>query len=185
MKRVGIDIDGVIADSQPLIIQKLNDCFGRSFSLEDFVDFKPEKMFGIDRRQLDDFIMERELEIIEEAVPLPGAVRTVKELIQTYKIYIVSARTPIYLSHTESWLKRFEIPYHDIKLLGQHDKRAACTGLCVDIFIEDSLKNATQVSSCGIPVLLMDATYNRSKLPDMVTRVYNWEEIKEYLGKNL
>lgn len=185
MKRIGIDIDGVIADSQPVIIQKLNHHFGSSYTLPDFVNFDPVKMFGMDRRQLDSFIMEREREIIEEALPIPGAVKTVSELAQIYGIYLISARTPVHTGRTESWLDRFKVPRHGLVLLGQHDKRAACTDLCVDLFIEDSLKNATQVSSCGIPVLLLDATYNRGSLPSLVTRVFSWREIKDYITGNL
>jgi uncharacterized HAD superfamily protein len=185
MKRIGIDIDGVIADSQPVIIKKLNDHFGSRYTLEDFVNFNPIKMFGMDRQQLDSFIMEREQEIIEEALPIPGAAETVSDLAQNYGVYLISARTPIHTQRTEAWLDRFKVSRHGLVLLGQHDKRAACTDQCVDLFIEDSLKNATQVSSCGIPVLLMDATYNRGELPALVTRVFNWREIKDYIIYNL
>ncbi|MCL5056879.1 MAG: hypothetical protein M1130_02560 [Actinobacteria bacterium] len=181
MKRIGIDIDGVIADSQPVIIKKLNHHFGSQCTLEDFVNFDPVKMYGMDRKQLDSFIMERELEIIEEALPIPGAVKIINDLVQSYGVYLVSARTPIHTRRTEAWLDRFKISRHGLVLLGQHDKRATCTGLCVDLFIEDSLKNASQVSSCGIPVLLMDATYNRGSLPAMVTRVFSWQEIWDYI----
>ncbi|MCL6477643.1 MAG: hypothetical protein K6T65_04430 [Peptococcaceae bacterium] len=182
MMRIGVDIDGVIADSQTVIIRKLNQHFGKSYTLADFVDFKPRKMFGVNRKQLDHFIMARELEIIEETLPIPGAVETLREL-EGCKIYLVSARSPAYYSQTADWLRKFNVPYHEVHLLGQHDKRRSCLDLCVDIFIEDSRKNAIQVSACGIPVLLMDATYNRGKLPEMVTRVFNWEQIREYILK--
>lgn len=184
MKKIGIDIDGVIADSQPVIIKKLNDYFGSSYALEDFVNFDPRKMFGMDRRQLDAIIMDRELEIIEEALPIPGAIETIGHLSRSYGIYLISARTPVYKKQTEKWLDRHNITRHGLTLLGQHDKRAACNDITVELFIEDSFNNALQLSSCGIPVLLMDATYNRKKLPDMVTRVYSWQEINDYITRN-
>jgi len=185
LKRIGIDIDGVIADSQPVIIKILNHHFGSRYTLLDFENFDPVKMFGMDRKQLDRFIMDREQEIVEEAVPLPGAVETIRDLSCSFGIFLVSARTPTHTGRTGEWLKKYKIPHHGLTLLGQHDKRAACTDLCVDLFIEDSKKNASQVSSCGIPVLLMDATYNRGSLPAMVTRVFNWQEIKDYITGNL
>ncbi|MFZ5643346.1 MAG: 5' nucleotidase, NT5C type [Bacillota bacterium] len=181
MKRIGIDIDGVIADSQPIIIKKLNNYFGKDYTLMDFVNFDPVKMFGLDRKQLDELIMTKELEIIEEAVPLPGSVATINELAEKHDIYIVSARTPCYLPQTELWLDRYGVPRKGLMLLGQHDKRGACNSLCIDLFIEDNKKNAAQVSSCGIPVLLLDATYNQGKLPYLVNRVFSWQEIKEYI----
>ncbi|MFZ5634881.1 MAG: 5' nucleotidase, NT5C type [Bacillota bacterium] len=182
MKRIGIDIDGVIADSQAVIIRKLNQHFGKSYTLADFVNFRPRKMFGINRKQLDDFIMARELEIIMETDPLPGAVETLREL-NGRSIYLISARSPAYHSQTLEWLRKFDVPYDGIRLLGQHDKRRSCLDLGVDIFIEDNKKNAIQVSSCGIPVLLMNATYNRGRLPEMVTRVFNWDQIREHISK--
>lgn len=181
MKRIGVDIDGVIADSQPVIIEKLNQHFGKNYKLEDFIDFNPVKMFGIDRKELDNIIMQRELEIIEEAEPVPGAVETLKELSAGNKILLVSARTPAYIDQTRAWLGKYQIPHDDLILLGQHDKRQCCLNLCVDIFIEDNKKNAGQISSCGIPVLLMDATYNQGKLPDSITRVHSWSEIRDYI----
>lgn len=180
MKRIGIDIDGVIADSQPVIISKLNQHFGKNYTLEDFINFRPRKMFGINRKQVNDFIMSRELEIIEEAVPYPGSVKALGKLDGCLEIHLISARSPRYAAQTEAWLKKYRIPYRGLRLLGQHDKRSSCLDLCVDLFIEDNKKNAVQVSSCGIPVLLMDATYNRGKLPEMVTRVFGWDQIISY-----
>lgn len=185
MKRIGVDIDGVIADSQPVIINKLNHYFGKYYTLDDFVDFDPVKMFGVDRNELDRFIMRWELEIIEEAVPLPGAVETLNELSGSKKIILVSARTPAYLGQTRAWLDRYGIPHDELQLGGQHDKRQSCLDLCVDIFIEDNKKNAEQIASCGIPVLLMDATYNRGKLPDTITRVHSWSEIRDCILNRL
>lgn len=185
MKRIGIDIDGVIADSQPVIIDKLNQHFEKNYTLQDFVNFKPQKMFGINRRQLENFIMTKELEIIEEVVPYPGAVKTLRELSESCLIHLVSARSPHFTGQTLAWLGANEIPYSQLRLLGQHDKRGACQELCVDLFIEDNRKNAIQLSSCGIPVLLMNATYNRGRLPDMVTRVFGWGDIEKYITKYL
>lgn len=185
MKRIGIDIDGVIADSQPVIIGKLNRHFGACYTLKDFINFRPVKMFGMKRRQLEDLIMTWEREIIEEAVPYPGAVTAINELAKKYEIHLISARSPQYHRQTLAWLKNYHIPHSRLMLLGQHDKRGACLDLCVDLFIEDSRKNAAQVSSCGIPVLLMNATYNRGRLPSLVTRVFNWEEIISCIHGNL
>lgn len=185
MKRIGIDIDGVIAHSQPVIIAKLNQHFDKNYTLKDFVNFRPQKMFGINRRQLESFIMSKELEIIEEVVPYPGAVKALRELNESCLIHLVTARSPLYTAQTLAWLEAYEVPYSQIKLLGQHDKRSACQDLGVDLFIEDNRKNAVQVSSCGIPVLLMNATYNRGRLPDMVTRVFGWDDIKEYIASYL
>ena len=175
--KLGIDIDGVIADSQPVIIAELNARYGKDYALADFVDFNPVKMYGIDRKQLDDFIMEREGNIIRTARPMPGALEAINQLKDDFGIHLISARTPVHLDDTTNWLNNYGFHFDKVILLGQHDKRAACNEEAVSLFIDDSMKNVLQVtSSCRIPAYLFDATYNQGDLPELVWRIFNWQE---------
>lgn len=184
MKRIGIDIDGVIADTQPVIIQNLNAHFGKNHSMEEFVNFEPEQMYGIDRQQLDNFIMERELDIIKATDPREDAVKIINQLKKEFTVHLISARTPAYLGNTREWLSKHGIPYDNIIHLGHHDKRSSCMDERVDLFIEDNKRNAIQISSCGIPVYLFDATYNQGELPSLVRRVFSWVEIYQWIKKD-
>ncbi|RNB74696.1 hypothetical protein EDM56_31090, partial [Brevibacillus fluminis] len=70
------------------------------------------------------------------------------------------------------------IPYHHIELIGSHDKVAAAKRWNVDMFIEDRLENALQLSEeMGIPVFLFDTPYNQATLPKLVHRIYDWREL--------
>lgn len=185
MKRIlGLDIDGVIANSQPVIIQKLNNFFGKSYQLTDFENFDPLRMFGADRKTINDFIMDRELEIIEEALPIERAGEIIHILYNYFSIHLISARTPIYYDNTVNWLDKHQINYDTLTLLGQHDKRQACLNTRVDLFIEDNKKNAVQISSCGIPVYLFNATYNQGELSHNIHRVFSWTDILEAIRKD-
>lgn len=183
-KKLGLDIDGVIADSQPVIIGKLNSFFNKKYTLSDFIDFDPVKMFGADRKTIDSIIMDWELEIIEKAQPINNAPLVIDRLHQYFTIHLISARTPIYFDNTVEWLNKFGIKYDTLLLLGKHDKRQACVDQSVDLFIEDNKKNAFQISSCGIPVYLYNATYNQGELPENILRVFSWKEIYYRINKD-
>ena len=183
-RKLGIDIDGVIANTQPVIIEELNKHFAKNYTLQDFINFDPLEKYGINRQELHRFIMDRELVLIESAMPMPGAIESINKLIYDYQINIISARTPVYYQNTLNWFARYNISFDNIVLTGNHDKRSYSKDACVELFIEDNLRNAVQISSIGIPVYLFDATYNQGELPQLVHRKFSWEEIITGINKD-
>jgi len=67
-------------------------------------------------------------------------------------------------------------------LLGSHEKKEFCLEKDLKVLIEDTLEIGIKVSAAGIPVLLMDAPYNRGALPQLVYRKHSWEEIYRALA---
>ena len=180
-KRLGLDIDGVIADSQTVIIENLNQIYNKSYCKKDFINFDPMQMFGVDRDSIERLIMEQELDIIERAKPIDGAAEIIELLHTEFSIHLISARTRSFSNHTINWLKKNSIAYDNLILLGHHDKRQSCMEENVCLFVEDNKKNAQQISSCGIPVYLFDATYNQGQLPCSIRRVYTWTELLNHI----
>jgi len=86
---------------------------------------------------------------------------------------------------THSYLKKNEIPYDDLFVLGSHYKVDKAKELKSDIFIEDNYHNALQLSEAGFKVLLLDTNYNRKPINENITRVYNWKEIYSIIDKLL
>jgi uncharacterized protein len=78
---------------------------------------------------------------------------------------------------TNAYLRKNEIPYDDVFVLGTHYKVDKARELNCSIFIEDNYDNAIQLSSAGFKVLLIDTNYNRKPLNENVVRVYNWKDI--------
>ncbi len=183
-KRLGLDIDGVIADSQEVIIEHLNLIFDKGYKRGDFFNFDPLRMFGVDRNTIDRLIMERELDIIERVKPIDNSVEIIERLSEEFSIHLISARTPTFHNSTVDWLEMHRIKFDNLILLGHHDKRQCCMDEGVILFVEDNKKNACQISTCGIPVYLFDATYNQGKLPETIQRVYNWKELFNHIIKD-
>ncbi|GBF34944.1 HAD-superfamily hydrolase-like protein [Desulfocucumis palustris] len=183
-KKLGLDIDGVIADSQEVIIEHLNLIFDKNYKRGDFFNFDPARMFGVDRHTVDRLIMERELDIIKRVKPINGAAETIDKLREVFSIHLISARTPSFYHSTLDWLEMHSVKCDNLILLGHHDKRQSCLDEGVILFVEDNKKNAYQINTCGIPVYLFDATYNQGELPESIQRVYNWEELFNYILKD-
>jgi len=175
--RLGVDIDGVVADTFPLLVGELNKFFQVDLALRDVNDYNIFKVYGLNEAEILQFLGAKEKTIMEGPAVKDGAVECLRVLDQKHTIYLVSARYEKYRPQTEEWLRKHAVPYHGLVLLGSHDKREVCRRMAVDLFIEDSLKNAHQLSACGIPVLLFDAPYNQGELPSLVRRCHSWEEI--------
>ena len=86
---------------------------------------------------------------------------------------------------THGYLRKNEIPYDDLFVLGSHYKVDTARELNCDIFIEDNYDNAIQLSDAGFNVLLIDTYYNRKPLNENIIRVYDWIEIYGVIKKLL
>jgi len=70
--------------------------------------------------------------------------------------------------------------------LGSADKKrtksSVCKELGIDIFIEDAPVYAKNISEAGIPVILIDAPWNRETSGELITRVYSWDEVLDTIA---
>ncbi len=186
--RIGIDIDGVIADTLPLLVDELNAYFKTNIQYEKVTSYDICKVYNIDRQQLQSFIKKKEKILIEKPQPIEGAIEHIKMLKHISDLFIISARVGKFYRQTVSWLKKYGIDWDGLVLLGSHDKAETCVRMQLNVFIEDSLYNAQQISARGIPVLLLDAPYNRGSLPSLVYRTCSWREtyhaVQQILNRN-
>lgn len=180
--RIGVDIDGVIANTFPLLVNELNTFFQKKLSYNDVANYNISKVFNLKNKQLYDFIEKKGNLLVEASQPMPGAVDCLNNCKHNFYLALVSARMEKFRIQTEEWLQRYHIPWDKLVLLGSHDKADTCIDLKLDIFIEDSLQNAIQISARGIPVILFDAPYNKGDLPNLVQRFCSWTEICKHLN---
>jgi uncharacterized HAD superfamily protein len=108
-----------------------------------------------------------------------------KKLKEKNDLFIITARDENLSDQTFLLIKEhFPESFRGVHFLHKNsenilgDKGLVCTDLAIDIFIEDSLKNATHTGEAGVKTLLFDAPWNRiNVLPENVKRVFSWEEI--------
>lgn len=194
-KKVGLDFDDVLIDFSAGLLEFHNATYGTSYTIEDVTSFEYKELWKCDYteslRRMREFVTSPYHEM---TLPIKGAVDAVKFLQRKYDTPVITARDKTLLSETRKvanmYFPRFLKEIHflhenDLNVLGT--KGEVCSRLGVSLMVEDSLGNAETLSKSGIQTLLFDRPWNKSNmLPELVTRVYNWDhaldEIEMRLG---
>jgi len=179
--RVGVDIDGVLADSISLWVHEMNRFFNKNKRIEDVHLFDIIQTFGITVDDLKKFIEQRGRFLMSAPCPVRGAAYYLSRIKEHHDIFIITARKETYKQETQDWLQRHNIPYDRLLLLGTYAKKEACLENGLSVMVEDTLEVARELSAAGIPVILMDAPYNRGNLPELICRKHSWFEIYQTL----
>ncbi|MFY0544643.1 5' nucleotidase, NT5C type [Brevibacillus sp. H7] len=179
--RIGIDIDGTVTDPSS-IVPLMNESFGKNLRYEQCTDYNLATIYDITEEE---FLLwlDRHGERLYDVAPVHGTADVVlRQWHQSHRLIYISAREARHMDVTVKWFERYQIPFHDIDLIGSHDKLSAAQKWQVDLFLEDRLENALQLSEeLHIPVFLFDTPYNQGMLPALVQRVTSWEEVQDKL----
>ena len=174
--KIGIDIDGVLADIvRPMLPLLAREC-GRAVTHEDIICYSFREALNIPEERVA-ALMEEVVAAgyFEAAPPVAGAVEAMV-LLRHHRIWLVTSRPERVRNETIRWLARHGVPYHE--LLFKPATAKAANGDGFDLFVEDNLDTALVLSGEGIPVLLFDWPWNQHPtLPDNVQRVRDWQEI--------
>ena len=175
-----IDIDGTI--TEPFYwLKRVNNHFHTNIQPEDVTVYDIDKIIGIDPIEYYEFYLKYGELLHKEAQVRPGVQEVINQLASKHRIHFVTARDEIMREVTLEWMNHYNIPMDTISFLGSHDKVNKAKDLESDIFIEDRLENALQLSHANLQVLLVDCNYNKGELPNNVVRVENWKEINEWI----
>lgn len=167
--RVGIDMDGCIADLHSVWVERYNQLYNDNLKVEDITEWnwhhltKPEcqeKVYKI----LDDPDLFANLPVIE------GSQEVLYKYASKFDIYIVTAtRNPLNIPAKHYWLLK-NFPFLDEeKFVFTRDKSA----FLGDYLIDDKPKNLEGFFGTGI---LFDAPHNKKE--KRFPRVYNWKEVE-------
>lgn len=184
-----IDIDGTVTEPY-YWLARANKHFNTNAAPQDVCSYNFSQALGVNQKDYDNFYNMYAHIIHGEANIRPDAKHALDLLAKNHVINYVTARNEKYADITLEWLVKHNLPMHSLSLTGSADKREKAKELNCDIFIEDSLDNALQLSGAGYEVLLIDCTYNKASLPENVTRVNSWYHIalnaaKRAYGANL
>jgi len=175
--RVGVDIDGVLADSLPLWVQELNRFFNKNKRVEEVHLYDIIHTFDITPGELKIFIEQKGRFLMSAPCPMKGAAYYLSMIKRYHDIYIVTARKEAYRQETEAWLQQHGMYYDELLLIGSYKKDETCLKNGLNVMVEDTLEVGLEVSAAGIPVILLDAPYNRGNLPELIYRRHSWFEI--------
>lgn len=174
---IGVDIDNVIADTERELRRVLRDTWGIGLEREDIKDYALANMPGIEGEILDGLMgMFGEGEIFLRLEPMEGAGDTLHRLMKSHEVHLVTSRPEHVRPQTEEWLKRHDIPYHDLMFADG----TKLNGVPYELFMEDQDNFATELAESGAFVLLFDAPWNRHVEHVNIDRVHSWEDVRKF-----
>lgn len=175
--KIGIDLDGTVADNFDLLVETFNGYCGKSLQGKDIKQYSLCKTYNITEQEFNDLMDQKEEGIIMASPLIPFVREKIHQLVKDgWEVHIITARHPKYKNITESWLQNKGIPYSGLHLLNSHDKLSLCKELKVRCMIEDNVHNAYQLADGGVNVILFEAPHNQC-WPWQGIRCCSWEEI--------
>ena len=178
--RIGVDIDGVVSDSYPFWLTELNVHFGKNVTVID--DYEMHLAFDVSRDAINDFFVNNAEHLLITPKPISGAKEGIEALLrQGHEIIYITARTSEERDVTVRWLTLCGIPHEDDHVLfaGFSSKLDLVKQWGIEVFIEDYQVNAKLIAQGGVPVFLLNASYNQAELATGITRCHCWDEILE------
>lgn len=174
-KTIGIDMDGVLADIEPQLVDFYAKQYGVQLTVEGIQGLSYAEAFPAD--------MEKRTILytpgfFRTAPVMAGAVEAVKQLMLQYEVYIVSAATefPLSLFEKIEWLQEHFpfIHWRNIVLCG--DKSIVHT----DYLIDDHCKN---LDVCSGKAIMFNAHHNQREQAHL--RVNSWEDVLNFFAKEI
>jgi hypothetical protein len=174
--KIGIDIDNVISNTFSDLADYFNQFMGKSASPEEVVQvMRNEKL----KMLMYWFVTWRE-KLLTKVAPIDGASEVITEWHKTHQILLVTSRLSLFNRQTKDWLKKHDVPFHELhhaKEKTKHKKAPNC-----DVFIEDNIEECEVLADYCETVLLVDQPWNRrTPSKSNIIRVKDWEEIRSVL----
>lgn len=181
--RIGIDIDGTVTDPGS-IVPFLNRTYGKNLTLQDCFEYNLANVYQITDEEFNTWLLQNSQEVYSHSLLHGNASEILQNWYLSHELIYISARALDDMDVTKAWFAKHHIPYHHIDLVGCHDKVSAAKTWSIDLFMEDRLENALQLSSeLEIPVLLFDTPYNQAELPSLVHRITSWDEANAFINR--
>ncbi len=190
--KIGVDLDGVLSQTIPAIIEFHNNTYGTNFVLEKFSSNDYWEVWGGTKNEAIDKVHEfYKTNYFKDIKPVEGALEALNILKKNNSLVIITARADIIADTTREWVGKYfpnifsEIYFtnHFAQEGTEKTKREFCDSLDINILIEDVVKYAIECVTPNRKVLILDCPWNKdASLPEGIERVYSWEEILEKIG---
>lgn len=190
--KIGIDLDGVIFDSERIfrVQTELYDILNlHRNSIIDNREVKFQDRYDWDKEIIDEFMKQYQTKIVKESPFMPGAKEVLNLLKQEgHKLIVITSRGTQNKEHikiTEQILEENNMNIFDKYFWGVENKEDICVQEKIDLMIEDSNTNCKAISEKGIKTIYFkDAPNYEMKENEYLKVLYNWGEIYRYIGES-
>lgn len=183
--RIGLDLDDVLAQSLPKLVEAFERRFGIPVKLKEAAWNLATRYPEVPLEAYTTFLKELDQQGFFEQVVLDMEAKAAVEQLHAlgHRLYIVTGRPPIREGVTLHWLdeqgllRYFEAVFHkDGERVSEYKKRIA-NKLGLEVFLEDELHVALALADPSLlSVFLFDRPWNQGFLPPGVQRIHSWQE---------
>lgn len=174
--RIGVDIDGVVSDSYKAWVKEMNRHFGTN--ILELKNYDMHLDFGVSWEEMGKYFKDNVEYLFTIPNPVVGAKEGLERLFRDgHEVVYITARSQDEEVFTIRWLDKYEIPYEQILFTDFGSKVDHALQWELELFIEDFMDNAIAISEAGVPVLLLDASYNQGECSSRIIRCDDWREI--------
>lgn len=189
--KIGIDIDGVILDSEALfrtIAEMHNTIELNDRPINDYEEPRIQEKYNWTEQEINEFAQKYFVEGTKQSNFMPYVKEVLDKLKEEgHELVIVTARGHMIKEMKSVMEKRFkeENLVFDKYYWGLTDKAKVCVDEKIDVMIDDNYKNCQDISSQNIKTLYFrDAGLKKIPENDYLTEVHNWGEIYKYIKYN-
>ena len=185
---IGIDIDDTIANTYDVLFN-----YAQNYTINDMgkeikdvnrniiTHMYCTNFHNWNKKEDKEFLDKYYEKTVLKVQPKMYAIENIKKLKESGdKIYLITAR---FLSDkfdvkklTKDWLEKYGIPY-DKLILNSQNKVIVAKENNIDIFVDDSIKNCTEIANSGIKTYMMDTIVNKDFEDENIERVYSWPHL--------
>lgn len=187
MKRVGVDLDDIVANFNQAFIPYMNRILGTNVTYETHRSFFFPDVYGVPMTEMHVYLTDFCHKGGHNSIRLiPGAFAGLKLLEKRYELHLITSRCESLADITCDWLSAHGVnvftDYHftnSASLLHPEKRRLkseVCKQLGVVALFEDALHNANDVASAGIPVIMPSRPWNEGgNVHQLVHRTSGWK----------
>ncbi|HLD29330.1 MAG TPA: hypothetical protein VJC03_03225, partial [bacterium] len=158
-KIVGIDIDGVLADTAGFFLDRVHQYLGKRFHMESVTEYFFEDCLDLTVKEVEEVWRRMTEEGKWEKIPLiKGVKESILPIQSKFPLHIITARPQVTEGATKIWLEKHGIRYASLIFANLDTKVDFLKkyNLQLTHFIEDRWDFALEFSGHGIEVLLLD-----------------------------
>ncbi|MGM5485409.1 MAG: 5' nucleotidase, NT5C type [Nanobdellota archaeon] len=182
---LGIDFDGVIADTVSLKIDYVKERYGKSISPEDTDKKKLSSIIGTAEYEemIDDIYISEKIMLTAPVVKSAG--ESIKKLRENHYIFIITNRKDHEINVMTRYLEYNNISYDRIISSAGKSKEKACMENNIRIMLEDSPYQLERFSNKGTRLYLLLRPYNKDiRTHENVIRIDSWDDfIQDVMSK--
>ena len=199
---IAVDLDEVLGEFVPQLLQYHNSHYGTSLQLGDFHSYNFMEVWGGTRDEAVAKVYHFfTTPYFLHMPPIPAAYDTLHSLSHRFTYHIVTARQHFIEPQTRSWIAQHYPNLFTSLLFGNHygqsgaarTKADMCAEIGASVLIDDSAEHARSVAGVVEWVVLFDREgkymWNKGRkeydenMPANVKRMHSWAEIRAFLEK--